>query len=677
MIELVVALSLFLLTLVLALRLNVALLGLLTVGVVGAEVALLGYTRGLVWQAVGWGALGLVAYPLSLRPRARARRGGRRSRRSRSSRARRNPTLHETTAPELEKRYEILDRIGIGGMASVYKARRRSDGRMVALKIPQDKFVSDTRFVKRFHREAEVLQKLKHPNIVRVYDHGAFGDTHYIAMEFLDGEELDRLIENRRLTVPAAINIMRHVADALRHIHAQGIIHRDIKPGNIMVLRGAIGEDGRIDPKGVRLMDFGIAAGKVLTRLTITGARIGTPVYMSPEQAKGQRIDHRSDIYSLGIVFYESLTGQAPFQGGYESVIHQQIYELPTPPKQLNPEIPPPINDLIMRMLAKEADKRPSLDEVIEKLKGKFKDTQELDRPFYLAVAAEAKRGSIRLLEPDGTPLKLFSGVGSAPGMFASPPLDLATDREGHIWISVFEYGSGQSRMVHRFDPEGKLVASIGPYGVKPGEFLYPASLTSSDLGELLVLDSENHTIQRFDLAGRPLGRFGGKGAGKGLFDTPRKIVASRHFLYVLDYGNRQVQRLTLEGRYLSRFAFRKSKGSDELRVLSGLGIDEADQLYIFDADAQKIRKLNTDGRVILSLPLPTMQNEDPLSLVDIVVDPQGIVYAARRGSTRIQRFAPDGDLLEPIEVYAPVRGLELWKNPRPEHAPPAPEAAS
>ncbi|WP_457632771.1 protein kinase domain-containing protein [Oceanithermus desulfurans] len=666
MIEYTVALSLFLLTLVLALRLNTSLMALLGVGVIGAEVALLGYAGGAVGPALGLGSLGLVAYPVALRPaRARSRRK-RRPRRARGPKARRNPTLRETTAPELERRYEILDRIGIGGMASVYKARRKSDGRMVALKIPQEKFVSDTRFVKRFHREAEVLQKLKHPNIVRVYDHGAFGDTHYIAMEFLDGEELDRLIENRRLTVPAAINIMRHVADALRHIHAQGIIHRDIKPGNIMILRSAIDEEGRVDPKGVRLMDFGIAAGKVLTRLTITGARIGTPVYMSPEQAKGQRIDHRSDIYSLGIVFYESLTGQAPFQGGYESVIHQQIYELPTPPKQLNPEIPAPINDLIMRMLAKEADKRPTLEEVIETLKGKFKDTQELSRPFYLAVAAEAKRGSIRLLEPDGTPLKLFSGVGTAPGMFASPPLDLTVDREGHVWITVFEYGSGQSRMVHRFSPEGKLVASIGPYGVKPGEFLYPASVTASELGELLVLDSENHVIQRFNLEGTPLGRFGGKGAGKGQFNTPRKIVASRHFLYVLDYGNRQVQRFSLEGRYLSRYAFRKSKGSDELRVLSGLGIDEADHLYIFDADAQKIRKLDPEGKVIQSLALPAMQNEDPLSLVDVVVDSLGILYAARRGSDRIHRFSADGEPLEPIEVYAPVRGLALWKNPNP-----------
>jgi len=660
MTETIIAISLFALTLGLTLRLSNTLLALLTVGVIGAEAAILGFSGGQVWQALGWGMVGLLSLP-PLRTPAR-RRPRRRPRRA--ARQRRTPTLHDSTSPDLEKRYEILDRIGIGGMASVFKARRRSDGKMVALKIPQDKFVGDTRFIKRFHREAEVLQRLKHPNIVRVYEHGSFGDTHYIAMEFLDGEELDRLIENKRIQVRTAISIMRYVADALRYIHAQGIIHRDIKPGNIMLLHNAIDEKGRVDQHGVRLMDFGIAAGKVLTRLTITGARIGTPVYMSPEQAKGQRIDHRSDIYSLGIVFYESLTGQAPFQGGYESVIHQQIYELPTPPKQLNPEIPGPINDLIMRMLHKEVEKRPSLDEVIEVLKGRYKDTQELHHPFYLAVAAEAKRGSIRLLEPDGTPTKLFSGVGTAPGMFASPPLDIAADQEGGVWISVFEYGSGQSRMIHRFNREGKLDRSLGPYGVKAGEFLYPTSLAVSPLGELVVLDSESHIIQRFSLDGQPLGRFGGKGTGRGSFDTPRKLVASRHFLFVLDYGNRQVQRLSLEGAYLSRYAFRKAKGSDELRVLSGLGIDDHGHIYIFDADSQKIRKLNLDGRVQMSLPLPTSQNEDPLSLVDIVVDDSGVIYASRRGASRIHRFDASGNALEPLEVYAPIRGLSIWRNP-------------
>jgi serine/threonine-protein kinase len=178
------------------------------------------------------------------------------------------------------------------------------------------------------------------------------------------------------------------------------------------------------------------------------------------------------------------------------------------------------------------------------------------------------------------------------------------------------------------------------------------------------VLDSESHVIQRFSLEGDPLGRFGGKGPGKGTFDTPRKLVASRHFLFVLDYGNRQVQRLSLEGAYLSRYAFRKTKGSDELRVISGLGVDTNNNLYVFDADSQKVRKLNLEGEVQMSLSLPTSQSEDPLSLVDIAVDENGIIYAARRGSSRVHRFSPNGDIMEPLEIYAPIRGLALWRNP-------------
>lgn len=227
------------------------------------------------------------------------------------------PAAAGTTAEReaLSQRYEILEKVGLGGMATVYKAKDRKTGRLVALKVPQERFLGDPRFVRRFHREAEVLTRMDHPNIVKVYDHGQVEGVHYIAMEFLDGEGLDKLIEERRLSLRQAAAILARVADALKHIHAQGIVHRDIKPGNIMVLKGALREDG-VDPRGVRLMDFGIAAGRVLTRLTITGARIGTPVYMSPEQAKGQKLDHRSDIYSLGIVLYEALTGQPPSPGG-------------------------------------------------------------------------------------------------------------------------------------------------------------------------------------------------------------------------------------------------------------------------------------------------------------------------------------------------------------------------
>ncbi len=561
----------------------------------------------------------------------------------------------------LEALYDIQEKVGIGGMATVYKGRSKKDGRLIALKIPQEKYVGDPRFVRRFHREAELLAHLDHPGIVKVYDHGNQGDTHYIAMEFLDGEGLDRLIENKRLGIKSIVEVMSRVAEALQHIHAQGIIHRDIKPGNIMVLKNAVRDDGSVDARGVRLMDFGIAAGKVLTRLTITGARIGTPVYMSPEQAKGQRIDHKSDIYSFGVVFYEALCGQPPFQGAYEAVIHQQITQMPAPPKQVNPDIPQVLSDLVYRMLEKDPEKRPGLEAVLEVLRGKWQEDPGLTAPVYLALAVETKKGTLRLMDLNGTLMRMWSGVGSGRGMFPSPPLSISIDKNGGFWISLFEYGGGAVRLVHRFDVEGEITHSIAPYGMKLGELLYPISLTAVPDG-LLVLDGEACTITRFDLEGNPVTRFGGSGQGRGTFESPRALLASRNYVFVLDYGNRQVQRLEHNGQYVSRYAFRKSRESQELRLLGGLGLTPDDQLLIYDSDSQKIRKLSLEGEVLLSLPLPVAEGEDPTSQVEMVVL-DDTIYAIRRGSTKIHRVKMSGQTLSSLEVYAPLRGIAFWHN--------------
>ncbi len=570
----------------------------------------------------------------------------------------RRPASTTEEAEVLSERYEILEKIGVGGMATVYKAKERKTGRLVALKVPQERFLGDPRFVRRFHREAEVLARLDHPNIVRVYDHGQLDGVHYIAMEYLDGEGLDRLIEERRLNFKQAARILARVAGALRHIHAQGIVHRDIKPGNIMVLKGALRPEG-VDPRGVRLMDFGIAAGKVLTRLTITGARIGTPVYMSPEQAKGQKLDHRSDIYSLGIVLYEALTGQPPFTGGYETVIHQQIFQIPTPPRQLNPAIPQALSDLVLRMLEKDPAKRPSLDEVVQVLEGEWEEEKGLPHPHYLLLAVEAKKGSVRLLDLEGTPARLLSGVGSGAGEFPSPPLAVTWDEEGGIWVSIFEHGA---YLLHRFSPEGRLLLSTGPYGMKPGEFLLPVALAPVP-GGVLVLDGETGLITLLDLEGRYQLRFGGVGEGRGTFRDPKALAVDQGEVFVLDYGNRQVQRLSLEGRYLSRYAFRKGQGSPELRLLGGVAV-QGDRLYLFDLEAQKVRVLDKAGKLLASWDLPLGEGEDRMSLVDFLPH-QGVLYAARRGGERVHRLDLEaGTPLPPLPVYAPIRSLALWPNP-------------
>jgi eukaryotic-like serine/threonine-protein kinase len=364
------------LALVLALALARApqwlLVALLAVSVIlaGGSIYLGGFERAtapLVAYALAFGLLvpaGAVTYRNSrVAPRKRASRGRTAPRRRTTTKGGDAVVVPNGGEPLNIPGFEVLEKVGSGGMASVFKARRMADGQVVALKVPMEQYVADAKFIRRFHREAEVAQRLDHVNIVRTFEHGSLGPQHYMAMEYVDGRSLEGYIEANELTIDLSVAIMRSVADALQHIHAVGIIHRDIKPANIMILEGGItpGSPPTLHPESVKLMDFGIAGGKVLSRLTMTGARVGTPVYMSPEQARGLKIDHRSDIYSLGLVFYETLTGQTAFKGGYEAIVHQQIFQTPPPPRQLNLRVPKVLDQLVMRMIAKDPDERPSL----------------------------------------------------------------------------------------------------------------------------------------------------------------------------------------------------------------------------------------------------------------------------------------------------------------------------
>lgn len=202
--------------------------------------------------------------------------------------------------------YQILEEIGRGGMAIVYKAVQPSLQRHVAIKVLPPQFTFDTIFVQRFQREAVAAGRLKHPNIVTIYDVGEQGGIYYIVMEYLEGVILAELIRQQGpLPLQRVAHIAQQVASALDYAHGQGFIHRDIKPGNVIVGPG----------DHATLTDFGIVKAAEGTTLTRTGMMIGTPQYMSPEQIQGREIDYRADIYSLGIVCYEMLTGRVPFGG--------------------------------------------------------------------------------------------------------------------------------------------------------------------------------------------------------------------------------------------------------------------------------------------------------------------------------------------------------------------------
>ena len=564
-------------------------------------------------------------------------------------------------------RYEIQERVGIGGMATVFRAVRRDDQKVVALKIPQEKFVADAKFVRRFHREAEVLMRLNHQNIIKVFEHANEGTTHYISMELIDGESLEGMIEGRRVGLEHATEILKLTADALRYIHKQGIIHRDIKPGNIMITRTAIQNhpEPHIQADGVKLMDFGIAAGKVLTRLTMTGARVGTPVYMSPEQAKGLKIDHRSDIYSLGLVFYEMATGTTAFKGVYDAVVQQQIFQTPTPPRQLNHEVSQRMNDLIMRMIEKDPDKRPTLTEVIELIDlGLIESKEHLDAPAQIVVSLNSRKGPVRILDMRGNLERSIGNIGQGVGKLPAAPIALASDNDLNLYAAVYEYRQGESvpNMIRVMQSDGTEISSFGGYGMKPGELLYPSALSISPHGFVYIIDTETHMIQRFNTRGEFLGKFGGRGKGRGTFNDPRAIVAGAdRYVYVLDYGNRQVQRFTADGEFLNKYSFRLKQESDEMRVLDGVGVDLHGVLYIGDGSSRKIRTIKPDGKQGPTFTLESLEGEDGTATLDIGIDHQGFVYTARRGGHTIRKFAPDGTPLALIETYAPVMAMNVF----------------
>ncbi|HRP46644.1 MAG TPA: protein kinase [Trueperaceae bacterium] len=560
--------------------------------------------------------------------------------------------------------YALLEKVGSGGMASVYRARRLSDGQVVALKIPMEQYVADAKFIRRFHREAEVAQRLNHTNIVRTFEHGAVGVQHYMVMEFVDGRSLEGYIEGHELDAPLAVEIMQLVVRALQHIHSSGIIHRDIKPANVMITRGGIqaadgAPGGRLKPDAVKLMDFGIAGGKVLSRLTMTGARVGTPVYMSPEQARGLKIDHRSDIYSLGLVFYEMLTGQTAFKGGYEAIVHQQIFQTPPPPRQVDLRVPKALDQLVMRMIAKDPDERPTLDEVYDTLQTVDLDVDESGNlPTRLLITVSARQGVLRILDPEGNLHTSIGDIGVGPGNFSAAPLSVSVDSGGDVFAAIFEYRVGQQahKMIHKLAPDGSTKLSFGPYGMQPGEFLYPVALAVAPDDTVYVLDSETHMVSRFSNDGRYIAAFGGRGKGHGTFNDPRDLsVDPRGNVYVLDYGNRQVQRLSADGDYQTRWAFKVSAEQPGLRLLDGMAVDDASNVYISDASAGKVRKVTADGKVGVSFTLEARQGEATDTLVDLGVDDSGYLYAARRGGHLIRKFDPAGRLLETFEAYAPL----------------------
>jgi len=267
----------------------------------------------------------------------------------------------------LGDRYEILEEVGQGGMATVYKAKCKLLNRYVAIKILKEEFIDDKNFMKKFKRESQAAASLSHPNILNVYDVGAETinekNIPYIVMEFIEGKTLKQIIVERgRLTVDETIYYSRQIAEAIKHAHINNVIHRDIKPQNIMITK-----DNR-----VKVTDFGIARAASSSTLTVSSNVLGSVHYFSPEQARGGYTDETSDIYSLGITMYEMVTGKLPFTGeNLVSVALKHVQEEAVSPRELNKDIPSQLEAIILKCIQKnQGDRYPSLSALITDLKG-------------------------------------------------------------------------------------------------------------------------------------------------------------------------------------------------------------------------------------------------------------------------------------------------------------------
>ena len=276
----------------------------------------------------------------------------------------------------LDNRYEILERIGTGGMAIVYKAKCHRLNRLVAIKILKSDLAQNEEFRRRFNAESQAVAQLSHPNIVSVYDVSLGGDMEYIVMELIDGITLKQYMEKRgQLNWRESLHFITQIMRGLSHAHSRGIIHRDIKPQNIMVLR-----DG-----SVKVADFGIAC-LADSAQTLTQEALGSVHYISPEQARGDRPDARSDIYSSGVVLYEMLTGRLPFEGeSAVSVAIQHLSSIPLAPREINPDIPEQLELICMKAMAPDLEHRyQSADAMIADLEA-FRKNPEVEMKFDLS----------------------------------------------------------------------------------------------------------------------------------------------------------------------------------------------------------------------------------------------------------------------------------------------------
>jgi beta-lactam-binding protein with PASTA domain/predicted Ser/Thr protein kinase len=334
------------------------------------------------------------------------------------------------TSTIIDGRYRVLHRVGSGGMADVVCAEDLQLGRKVAIKLLHRRFAQDEEFVERFRREASSAAGLQHPHVVAVYDRGTWDDTYYIAMEYLEGRTLKKLVQEEAPLAPArAIDLTIQILRAARFAHKRGIIHRDLKPHNVI-----IDGEGR-----AKVTDFGIARAGA-SDMTQTGSIMGTAQYLSPEQAQGHSVSAPSDLYSVGIILYEMLTGRVPFEGeSAVTIALKQVSEPPVPPSQHNPQVPPALEAVVLRALEKDPARRfADADEFIAALEHVNSAHPPILPPAAAATSVLQATGPMIPIPPPGA----YQEVAQVEQRYygpPEPPVDETEDGDGpgRWWVAL------------------------------------------------------------------------------------------------------------------------------------------------------------------------------------------------------------------------------------------------
>ena len=392
------------------------------------------------------------------------------------------PVRELTTGSTFAGRYQVIEELGHGGMGRVYKVQDTDIKEKVALKLLRPEITLDKEAVERFSNELKLARKISHRNVCRMFDLGRAEGTTFITMEFVPGEDLKSFIHrSKQLNRGTAISIARQVCEGLEEAHRLGVVHRDLKPGNVM-----IDKDG-----DAKIMDFGIARSLSGRGITGAGVLIGTPEYMSPEQVEGKDIDQRSDIYSLGVILYEMVTGRLPFSGDTPlSVAHKHKYEAPEDPKKLNAQLPDDLTRVILKCLAKDRNQRfQSAAELGTELGRIEQGLPTTDRIVRKRKALTSKEITVKF-----TPKKLFI---PAAGLIVlaviaillwhpSPHKPLVTSGKPSLAVLPFENHSGDSNLEYLRDAFPDLLIT---------------GLSSSKYLKVLRQDEVNDVLKKLNLA--------------------------------------------------------------------------------------------------------------------------------------------------------------------------------